>query len=208
MSSVVCPVDLDTQRLAREVAEMYSRVARDPAGEFHFHRGPRYAAEWLGYDPSELAALPTRATESFAGVANPLAALAEAPLAPGETVADIGSGAGMDLLLAAGRVGDRGRAIGVDSTPDMIEKCLCAAREAGYEHVEVRAGDLHELPLEDASVDAIISNGVLNLASDKLKAFGELYRALKPGGRLALGDIVVASELSDNIRKNYELWAA
>lgn len=205
MSSVVCPVDLDTARLRREVSEMYSRVARDPGSEFHFHRGPRYAAEWLGYDAGELAELPSAATESFAGVANPLAA---SPLRAGEIVADIGSGAGMDLLLAARRVGDSGRAIGIDNTPDMIDKCRAAAAKAGLSRVEVRQGDLHDLPLEPASVDVVISNGVLNLAWNKLAAFREIFRVLRAGGRLQLGDIVVRSELSEGIRKNYELWAA
>lgn len=205
MSSVVCPVDLDTRRLAREVSEMYSRVARDPASEFHFHRGPRYAAEWLGYDADELAQLPSAATESFAGVANPLAA---APLRAGEIVADIGSGAGMDLLLAARRVGESGLAIGVDNTPDMIEKCRAAAASARLSTVEVRQGDLHDLPLDAASTDVVISNGVLNLAWNKLAAFREVFRVLRKGGRLQLGDIVVRAELSEGIRKNYELWAA
>ena len=205
MSSTICPIDLDTRRLADEVAEMYARVARDPAGDFHFHRGPEYAVEHLGYNAAELAALPSSATESFAGVANPLSI---APVQPGDTVLDIGSGAGTDLLLAARRVGPTGNAIGVDRTPEMIEKCLRSAAAAGLSNVEVRRGDLHELPVADESVDVVISNGVLNLAHDKLRAFREIVRVLKPGGRLQLGDIVVESELSEGIRKNYELWAA
>jgi len=205
MSSTICPIDLDTRRLAEEVAEMYARVARDPSGDFHFHRGPEYAVEHLGYDAAELAALPSSATESFAGVANPHSI---ARVQPGDTVLDIGSGAGTDLLLAARRVGLTGRAIGVDRTPEMIEKCLRSAAAAGLSNVEVRRGDLHELPVADESVDVVISNGVLNLAHDKLRAFREIVRVLKPGGRLQLGDIVVESELSEGIRKNYELWAA
>lgn len=205
MSSISCPIDLDTRRLQEEIASMYARVAKDPNGDFHFHRGPAYAAELLGYDRAELDALPSSATASFAGVANPHAI---APLRAGETVLDIGSGAGMDLLLGARRVGPSGRAIGVDRTPEMIASCRASAAEAGLHNVEVREGDLHELPAEDASVDVVISNGVLNLAHDKLKAFAEVVRILRPGGRLQLGDIVVESALSEGIRRNYELWAA
>lgn len=205
MSSLVCPVDLDTRALVAEIESMYTRVAADPSGDFHFHRGPAYAADLLGYDARELAALPASTTASFAGVANPLAV---APLRAGEVVVDLGSGAGTDLLLAARRVGPAGRAIGVDRTKAMIEKATAAAREIGLENVEVREGDLHALPLEDASVDVVISNGVLNLATDKGAAFAEIARVLKPGGRLQLGDIVVESEISEKIRRNFELWAA
>jgi SAM-dependent methyltransferase len=205
MSSVSCPVDLDTKRLQTAVFDMYSRVATDPAGDFHFHRGPEYAVRALGYDPRELAELPERSTRSFAGVGNPHAI---ATVQPGETVLDIGSGSGMDLLLAAHRTGPGGRAIGVDMTDGMIESCRESAREAGMTQVEVRKGDIHELPVEDSSVDVVISNGVLNLAHDKRVAFAEAFRVLRPGGRLQLADIVVKDELSDSIRGDYELWAA
>jgi len=205
MSSISCPVDLDTKRLQEEIASMYARVAKDPNGDFHFHRGSAYAVELLGYDRADLDALPATATASFAGVANPHAIGA---VREGETVADIGSGAGMDLLLAARRVGPSGKAIGIDRTPEMIAACRASAVEAGLHNVEVREGDLHCLPIDDASVDVVISNGVLNLAHDKLTAFSEVARILKPGGRLQLGDIVVESELSEGIRRNFELWAA
>jgi arsenite methyltransferase len=205
MSSLVCPVDLDTQRLRQEVRDMYARVAEDPSGDFHFHRGAKYAAEFLGYDPEELRALPAHSRDSFAGVGNPLAI---APILEGETVVDIGCGAGTDLLLAARRAGSTGRAIGVDMTPQMIDKCRRAAADAGLHNVEVREGDLHRLPLANASVDVVISNGVLNLAHDKLSAFGEIFRVLRPGGRLQLADIVVESELNEKIRSDVDLWAA
>jgi arsenite methyltransferase len=205
MSSIVCPVDLDTRRLQAEIESMYARVAADPNGDFHFHRGAAYAAEFLGYDRAELDALPASATASFAGVANPLAIGA---LATGETVVDLGSGAGTDLLLAARKIGPSGQAIGVDRTPAMIEKCRASAVAAGLSNVEVRDGDLHALPIESGTVDVVISNGVLNLATDKLQAFREIFRVLKPTGRLQLGDIVVESELSEGIRRNFELWAA
>ncbi|MGD8897185.1 MAG: methyltransferase domain-containing protein [Acidobacteriota bacterium] len=205
MSSTSCPVDLDTKKLHTAVSDMYARVAAEPDGDFHFHRGPGYATQLLGYDPEELGALPERATRSFAGVGNPHAI---APLQSGETILDIGSGAGTDLLLAARRVGSRGRAIGVDMTDAMIEACRAAAHEAGLDNVEVRRGDLHDLPVEDASVDVVISNGVLNLAHDKQRAFADVFRVLRPGGRLQLADIVVQDELSESIRSDYELWAA
>ena len=205
MSSLSCPVDLDTTKLRAAVSEMYARVAREPEGDFHFHRGPEYAVRALGYDPGEIAELPKSSTRSFAGVGNPHAI---ARVQPGETVLDIGSGSGMDLLLAARRIGPGGRAIGIDMTESMRETCREAAREAGLENVEVRDGDVHDLPAEDSSVDVVISNGVLNLAHDKRVAFAEAFRVLRPGGRLQLADIVVKDELSDSIRGNYELWAA
>jgi SAM-dependent methyltransferase len=205
MSSISCPVDLDTQKLQAAVADMYTRVAREPEGDFHFHRGPEYASRALGYDAEELGALPERSTRSFAGVGNPLAI---GPLAPGETVLDIGSGSGTDLLLAARRVGPTGRVIGVDMTEDMRDRCRESSREAGLDNVDVRDGDLHALPVDDSSVDVVISNGVLNLAHDKRIAFAEAFRVLRPGGRLQIADIVVKDELSESIREDYELWAA
>ncbi len=198
-----CPVDLDTIRLRAEISTIYARVAAEPGGDFHFHRGPTYAAELLGYDAAELALLPAESTAAFAGVSNPLAI---APLAAGETVVDIGSGAGMDLMLAARRVGPTGRAIGVDMTPAMIERARASAKAIGLDQLEIRQGDAQALPIDDASVDVVISNGVINLTTDKVEAFSEIFRILKPGGRLQLGDIVVESELSEGIRRDVDLW--
>lgn len=198
-----CPVGLDVARLRDEVRAMYERVAADPAGDFHFHRGPAYAIERLGYDAEALAALPAESTASFAGVANPHLV---APIRPGERVLDIGSGAGTDLLLAARAVGPTGRAIGVDMTAPMIAKARAGARALGFDHVEVREGDLSALPVADGEVDVVISNGVLNLAPDKLVAFDEVLRALRPGGRLQLADIVLATELSEKTRSDIDLW--
>ncbi len=198
-----CPVGLDIQKLREEVSFIYARVAADPGGDFHFHRGAEYAAGWLGYDAGELAQIPVESTASFAGVANPHAI---GRLAAGATVLDIGCGAGMDLLLAARRVGPSGRAIGVDMTPAMAERARASAAAAGLGNVEVRLGDALALPLDDASVDVVISNGVINLTPDKSRAYAEIHRVLKPGGRLQLGDIVVAHELSEDIRNNIDLW--
>jgi SAM-dependent methyltransferase len=201
--AVACPIDLDTRKLRDEIRSIYARVASDPAGEFHFHRGPDYAAEFLRYDRAALAQLPAESTAAFAGVANPHRI---APIEEGSTVVDIGCGAGMDLLLAAKSAGPRGRAIGIDMTESMAEKARASARAAGLDNVEVRLGDAMSLPLEDSSADVVISNGVLNLTSDKSVAFGEVFRVLKPGGRFLYADIVVANELSESIRKDVDLW--
>ncbi len=195
---------VDPQAVRAAVCEMYSRVAANPEGDFHFHRGAAYAVEFLGYDAAELAALPDACTASFAGIANPHAI---APILPGETVLDIGCGAGTDLLLAARHVGAGGWAIGVDMTEAMRDRALASAAAAGARHVEVRLGDATALPVADASVDAVISNGALNLVPEKEKAFAEILRVLRPGGRLQLGDIVLGGPLSAEARGNVGLWA-
>jgi SAM-dependent methyltransferase len=199
-----CPVGFDTKRLRDEVTLVYARVAESPDGDFHFHRGPGYAAEFLGYDAEELRSLPGRSTAAFAGVGNPHLI---GELEPGAVVVDIGSGGGMDLLLAARRVGKSGRSIGIDMTESMRRLARDSALEAGLgDIVEIHAGDAEALPLEDSVVDIAISNGVLNLSTDKAKAFTEIVRVLKPGGRLQLADIVVESELSEAIRADIDLW--
>lgn len=201
--AITCPVDLDVARLRAEVQAMYTRVATAPDGEFHFHRGPRYAAERLGYDAAALARLPLSVTASFAGVANPHLVQ---PLPPGGTVVDVGSGAGTDLLLAALQVGPAGRAIGVDMTESMAARARDGAQTAGLANVEVRIGDATALPLEDGSVDVLISNGVFNLVPDKDRAMAEMFRVLKPGGRLQLADIVLGADLDEAARRDVELW--
>jgi len=198
-----CPIDLDVARLRKEIESIYARVAEDPSGDFHFHRGADYAASLLGYDAAALAALPAETTASFAGVANPFAA---GPPSAGQVVVDIGSGAGTDALLAARYVGPTGRVIGVDPTEPMLAKARAAAAAAGAGHVEFRKGSGEALPVDTASVDLVISNGVINLAPDKEPVFREIMRVLKPGGRLQLADIVVASELSESIRNDIDLW--
>jgi SAM-dependent methyltransferase len=198
-----CPIGFDIDQLRREVSFIYARVAEDPSGDFHFHRGADYAVSLLGYDATELAALPVSTTASFAGVGNPHGV---APIAAGETVVDIGCGAGTDLLLAARQVGPRGKAIGIDMTPAMAARARTGAQAIGLDHVEIRIGDALELPIESASVDVVISNGVINLTPDKDRAYAEAFRILKPGGRFQLADIVVANELSEKIRRDIDLW--
>jgi arsenite methyltransferase len=203
--SIACPVDLNTAALRAEISSIYGRVASEPAGEFHFHRGSAYAAEFLGYDADELVLLPEDCTASFAGIGNPLAI---GPIHDGETVVDIGCGAGMDLLLAARRVGPEGRAIGVDMTDAMVERARKSSAASGKEQIEVRKGDATSLPVADETIDVVISNGVLNLVPEKELAFAEIVRVLKSGGRLHLADIALDMELSDGVRRNVDLWTA
>jgi SAM-dependent methyltransferase len=201
--AITCPVDLDTIKLRQEIQSIYARVASEPGGAFHFHRGPAYAAAFLGYDAAALAALPPGSTESFAGVANPHRI---APIRAGATVVDVGCGAGMDLLLAATAVGPTGRAIGVDMTEAMAARARAGASALGFDHVEVRLGDAMALPVESATVDYVISNGVLNLTPDKQVAFGEVFRTLKAGGEFLYGDIVLDVELDEASRSDIDLW--
>jgi SAM-dependent methyltransferase len=201
--SLTCPIDLDTSMLRREISAMYARVATAPDGEFHFHRGPAYAARMLDYDAQELERLPAEVTARFAGVGNPHGV---APLQTGATVVDVGCGGGMDLLLAALHIGPTGRAIGIDMTAQMREQAAAGARTLGLGHVEVRDGDATQLPVDDGSVDVVISNGVLNLVPRKDRAIAEIARVLKPGGHLQIADIVIGEELPDNALRDIDLW--
>jgi arsenite methyltransferase len=201
--ALTCPVDFDTVKLRAEIQTMYARVATVPDGTFHFHRGPEYAAARLGYDPTELARLPLSVTSSFAGVGNPhaIALIQEAAV-----VLDVGCGAGTDLLLAARHVGSTGSAIGVDMTEAMRARASAGAAECGLAHVEVRDGDATCLPVDGASVDVVISNGVLNLVPDKFRAIGEIARVLKPGGRAQIADIVIGEVLPESALRDIDLW--
>jgi SAM-dependent methyltransferase len=200
------PAALDTDSLRRQVRATYARVAQEPEGDFHFHRGLDYAVEYLGYDRETLEALPAQATARFAGVGNPFAV---ASPKRGATVLDHACGAGMDLLIAAKLVGPHGRAIGVDMTRAMRDSAAVAAVEAGFaDRVEIRSGVFEDLPVESSSVDVVVSNGVVNLAPDKERVFSEIFRVLRPGGVLLLCDVTVAREINDAVRCNADLWAA
>ena len=204
--ATTCPVGFNVDKLRQLVRAEYDRVAREPEGKFHFHRGPQYAARMLGYEPQDLATIPEESTACFAGVGNPHRI---GGIAAGETILDVGCGAGMDLLLAARRTGATGHAFGVDMTPAMIERAKAAALKAAlWENVEIRRGIAEELPIESETIDAVISNGVLNLSADKVRAFSEVFRVLRPGGRFYLADVVVQRELSLAARRDVDLWAA
>ncbi len=200
---MTCPVDFDTVTLRAEIQTMYSQVAATPEGSFHFHRGPEYAVTRLGYDAAELATLPITVTSSFAGVGNPHAIR---PIEKAAVVLDVGCGSGTDLLLAARHVGPAGRAIGVDMTEAMRARASAGAVQCGLAHVDVRDGDATRLPLEDASVDVVISNGVLNLVPDKHKAIGEIARVLKRGGGVQIADIVIKEILPESTLRDIDLW--
>jgi arsenite methyltransferase len=201
--AIACPVGFEVARLNQEIRETYASVARDPGGDFHFHRGPDYAARLLGYDQIELKSLPRVATAPFAGVGNPF--LMDS-LPPGAAVVDIGSGAGMDCLLAGRRVGPKGMVVGIDMADEMLERARAGANEAGLGHVRFDKADVNRLPIDPESVDVVISNGVINLTPDKAVLLAELYRVLKPGGRLQFADIIVGRELSEDVRSDIDLW--
>lgn len=201
--ALTCPIELDVATLRNEIRIMYGRVAVHPDGEFHFHRGPEYAVSRLGYDRTELMQLPPTITASFAGVGNPHAI---APIERDAVVLDIGCGAGTDLLLAARQIGANGRAIGVDMTVAMRERAMAGAQSCGLRNVDVRDGDATNLPVEDSTVDVVISNGVLNLVPDKIRAVREIARVLKPGGRVQIADIVIGDILPDSALRDIDLW--
>ena len=185
------------------VRTMYTDVAMNPDKEFHFPTG-RQACDFVGYPAARLDALPPTAVESFAGVGYPFAADV---IRAGDTVLDIGSGSGTDALIASRLVGARGTVVGLDMTEAMRDKLRANAAAAGASNVEVLEGNAEEIPLPDASVDVVTSNGVLNLVPDKGKAFREIARVVKPGGYLQLADIVVGTLPSDACRAQPELWA-
>lgn len=200
-----CPVGFNVQRLRDAVHATYERVAMNPETAFHFNMGAEYAVNLLRYDLSELTTLPSRATARFAGVGNPHRIGA---IQKGETVLDIGSGGGMDLLIAARRVGEAGKAIGIEPTAAMREATMASAQDAGVaDWVITLDCRSEELPLPDMSVNVVISNGVLNLALDKRKAFTEIYRVLRPGGRLYLADVFLDKDLKETERSDASLWA-
>ena len=189
--------------LKDEIIRMYQEVADHPEGEFHFFHG-REAAEQFGYDVTWLDEAPDGAVASFAGVGNPHE---RSNLQPGETVLDLGSGAGLDAIIASRLVGPAGRVIGVDLNPSMCIKAQAHAAATGTT-MECHEGRMEDIPLPEASADVVISNGVINLSFRKRKVVEEMYRVLKPGGRISITDIVSAKQLSQSIVNDPKLWAA
>jgi arsenite methyltransferase len=195
---------LDTTELEERLQRMYQEVALEPEHEFHFETG-RALAERLGYPTEDLDRIPAAAIESFAGVGyfQDLAAIA-----PGEAVLDLGSGSGTDSFVAALETGADGRVVGVDMSDEQLAKARRLAEEAGMAQVELRTGYIENPPVEDAGFDCVISNGVINLSPDKPAVFAAAAKALRPGGRLALADIVSAKQLPEAVTCDASLWAA
>jgi arsenite methyltransferase len=189
--------------LKDEIIRMYQEVADQPQGTFHFFHG-REAAELFGYAPDWLDKAPAGAVASFAGVGNPHE---RSRLQPGETVLDLGSGAGLDAIIASWMVGPTGRVLGVDLNPAMCLKAQAHAAATGTQ-MECREGRMEDIPVSDASVDVVISNGVINLSFRKRRVVEEIFRVLKPGGRISITDIVSAKQLSQSIVNDPKLWAS
>ena len=192
---------VDVELLKSEIKKTYSSVSQEPERDFIFPTG-RAWAEDLGY-PAELANVPETAVESFAGVANPWTM---GRLAAGERVLDLGSGAGTDSLIAAQMVGQDGRVTGIDMTAAMLAKARAAAAEMGSDNVEFVEAEAEQLPFADASFDVVISNGVIDLIPDKDAVYAELHRLLVPGGRLQIADVTIQNPVSEEGRRNIDLW--
>ncbi len=202
MSTLQAVPKLSLAELRLEIQKEYTNVACDPNKGYHFHTGRRLA-NLLGYDARWYVDLPEGNIASFAGTGNPFAA---GPIQPGETVVDIGSGAGFDSLIAAQMVGPTGRVVGIDITQEMLKKARAGATEIGAGNVEFRQGYVEELPVLDNFADVAISNGVLNLTLDKVATLREWFRILKPGGRLQVGDILVDSPVPADALDDISLW--
>lgn len=200
---MVAFVSLKREAIHRAVRQMYTAVATRPDQQFHFPTG-RHAVQLLGYPEQVVKGLPESALESFAGVGFPHAAQV---IRPGDHVLDIGSGSGTDALICARHVGPGGHVYGLDLTEEMRTKLHATAAAAGITHLDVLEGDAEAIPLPDGAVDVVTSNGVLNLVPDKARALAEIFRVLKPGGRVQIADIALAKPVSERYRQDPQLWA-
>jgi arsenite methyltransferase len=194
-------IGIDVDLLKSEIRKTYASVSQEPEKDFIFPTG-RSWAEDLDY-PEELARVPDSAVESFAGVANPFTL---GRLQPGERVLDLGSGAGTDSLVAAQMVGPEGHVTGIDMTPEMLAKARAAAEEMGARNVDFVETEAERLPFADESFDVVISNGVIDLIPDKDAVFGELFRVVKPGGRIQVADVTIQQPVSEEGRRKIDLW--
>jgi SAM-dependent methyltransferase len=202
LTTEVKPVNVDTDALRAQVSEKYTEVANEPEKGAHFHTGKPLAL-MVGYPEAVIDSLPRRIVDSFAGTGNPFSM---GELAPGESVLDLGCGAGLDSLIAARQVGPTGRVICIDMTPAMLDKARAGALEAGASNIEFHQAFAEELPVPDGSIDVVISNGVINLCPDKMAVFAEIHRVLKPGGRIQIGDMVVHKEVPAESKADIDLW--
>jgi arsenite methyltransferase len=200
MSTTGIPVDVEVLR--EEIRKTYTQVSTDQDKDQIFPTGRAWAQE-LGYPEPELSLVPDRSVESFAGVANHWTL---GRIDPGEVVVDLGCGAGTDLLIAAQMTGPSGRVMGADTTPAMLELARASAAETGHANVELHEALIESLPIDDASVDVVISNGVIDLIPDKEAVFDEIDRVLRPGGRLQIADVVIHHDVSEDARKRIDLW--
>jgi len=194
---------VDRAELRARISDKYRDVAMKPELGFHFHTGAPLA-RMLGYPEDVVASLPEGTVASFAGTGNPFLC---GDLRRGETVVDIGCGAGFDTLIAARQVGPDGNILAVDMTAEMRAKTRAGAEALGLSNVDVREGFAESLPAADAVADVVISNGVVNLCPDKQAVFREMYRVLKPGGRIQVGDILVHREVPQDARDDIDLWS-
>jgi len=194
-------IGIDVEVLKSEIKKTYASVSQEPEKDFVFPTG-RAWAEDLGYPP-ELAQVPESAASSFAGVANPFTL---GRLEPGERVLDLGSGAGTDSLVAAQMVGPEGSVTGVDMTTEMLAKARAAAAEMSAANVEFLEGEVEQLPFADATFDVVISNGVIDLIPDKDAVFAEIFRVLAPGGHMQIADVTIQNPVSEEGRRNIDLW--
>jgi SAM-dependent methyltransferase len=195
-------VDIDVEVLKCEIKKTYAQVSEEPETDFIFPTGRAWALD-LGYPPDLLDRVPDAAAESFAGVANPFTL---GPLAPGERVLDVGSGAGTDSLVAAQMVGPEGSVTGIDMTPEMLAKARGAAAGMGAANVEFLESEAETLPFEDERFDVVISNGVIDLIPDKDAVFSEIHRVLVPGGRIQIADVTIENPVSEEGRRKIDLW--
>jgi len=196
------PIDLDVDALRDAIRDEYAAVADEPTRGFHFHTG-RPLTRIVGYRSEWLDGIPETAVASFAGTGNPFSI---GVLQAGERVVDVGCGAGIDSLIAARMVGPDGQVVGVDMTPEMLARARRAADETGASNVEFRDGYMEALPVPDGWADVVVSNGVLNLTPDKLKALDEMARVLRPAGRLQIGDITIDTPVPEGSKQQIELW--